>query len=88
MIYGSPEKPSAGWVMEASKETGLLDNGGSGAVRITEGEDRHREGIGGGGNRHSGADGEYCCPNMYQRTVSTLDLLNLKYHFCASGQRY
>lgn len=43
MIYGSPEKPSVGWVIEARGRA--AGHGGSGTVRITEGEDRHREGM-------------------------------------------
>ena len=39
-------------------------HGGSATVSITEGEDRR------GGDRHSGADGKYCCLNMHHRTIS------------------
>lgn len=39
-------------------------HGGSATVSITEGEDRKE------GDRHSGADGKYCCLNMHHRTIS------------------
>lgn len=37
---------------------------------------------------HSGADGKYCCLNMQCRTRSTLGLLILECHLCASGQTH
>lgn len=57
MIYGSPEKPSEGRLMEASGEAGLMDNGGSGTARTTEGSDRQTGEV---KNRPFGVDGKYC----------------------------
>lgn len=85
MIYRSPEKPSAGWVIEACREAEAAGHGSGATLSITEGQTlRERE----EGDRHSGADGKYCCLNMHHRTISTLGLLSLKYHYRASGQKY
>lgn len=37
MIYGSPEKPSAGWVIEACREAEAAGHGSSATLSITEG---------------------------------------------------
>lgn len=55
--------------------------GSSATVRVTEGPTQW-------GGMHSGADGKYCCLNMQCRTRSTLGLLILECHFCASGQTH